>query len=122
MKMRFQLSDKRSKKQNLKLLKHNTSFNILQQNVSQIFATWINRLCYCLGQLSFITDRESTKNHLPKCFKPGYLDVYLIRKFKQRRRRRLGKRRLKNERVFLLQMSRMADGMYSACLTASQLS
>ena len=28
-------------------------FNILQQKVSQIFATWIDRLYYCLGQLSF---------------------------------------------------------------------
>ena len=26
-------------------------FNILQQEVSQIFATWIDRLYYCLGQL-----------------------------------------------------------------------
>ena len=33
-------------------------FNILQQEVSQIlFATWIDRLYYCLGQLSFKTDR-----------------------------------------------------------------
>ena len=30
------------------------------------------------------------------------------REFKQRRRRRLGKRRLKNELVFLLKISRMA--------------
>ena len=36
-------------------------FNILQQDVSQIFATWIDRLCYCLGQLSFKTDCESSK-------------------------------------------------------------
>ena len=35
-------------------------FNILQQDVSQIFATCIDRLSYCLGQLSFKTDREST--------------------------------------------------------------
>ena len=27
--------------------------NITQPEVSQIFATWIDRLCYCLGQLSF---------------------------------------------------------------------
>ena len=45
---------------------------ILQQEVSQIFATWIDRLYYCLGQLSFKTDRESTKKN---CFKPDYEDV-----------------------------------------------
>ena len=54
------------------------TFNILQQEVSQVFATWIDRLYYCLGQLSFKTDRESTKKNLPKCFKPDYEDVYLI--------------------------------------------
>ena len=53
-------------------------FNILQQEVSQIFATWIDRLYYCLGQLSFETDGESTKKHLPKCFKPDNEDVYHI--------------------------------------------
>ena len=53
-------------------------FNILQQAVSQIFATWIDRLYNCLGQLSFKTDRESTKKNLPKCFKPDYEDVHLI--------------------------------------------
>ena len=36
-------------------------FIILQQEVSQIFANWIDRLYYCLGQLSFKTDRESIK-------------------------------------------------------------
>lgn len=36
-------------------------FKISQQEVSQIFATWIDRLC-CLGNLSFITDHESKKN------------------------------------------------------------
>ena len=46
-------------------------FNILQQKVSQVFATWIDRLYYCLGQLGFKTDSESTKKNLPKCFKPG---------------------------------------------------
>ena len=39
-------------------------FKILQQEVSQTFATWIDRLYYCLGQLSFKTDREC-----PKAFK-----------------------------------------------------
>ena len=53
-------------------------FNILHQEVSQVFATCIDRLYYCLGQLSFKTDRESTKKNLPKCFKPDYEDVYLI--------------------------------------------
>ena len=53
-------------------------FNILQQEVSQIFATWIDRLYYCLGQLSFKTDRESTKKNLAKCFRRDYEDVYLI--------------------------------------------
>lgn len=52
--------------------------NITQPEVSQIFATWIDRLCYCLGQLSFLTDRETMKENLPKCFKPDYEDVYLI--------------------------------------------
>lgn len=47
----------------------------VQQEVSQIFATWMDRLFYCLGQLSFIADRES---NLPKCFKPDYEDVCLI--------------------------------------------
>ena len=49
--------------------------NILKRGVPQIFATWIDRLCYCLGHLSFITDCESIKKHLPKCFKPEYEDV-----------------------------------------------
>lgn len=54
--------------------------NILQQRVPQIFVTWIDRLCYCLGQLSFITDCESMeKKHLPKCFKPEYEDVLFDR-------------------------------------------
>ena len=38
--------------------------NILQQGVPQIFATWIDRLCYCLGQLSFITDCESMEKNI----------------------------------------------------------
>ena len=33
-------------------------FNILQQKVSQVFATWIDRLYYCLRQLGFKTDCE----------------------------------------------------------------
>ena len=54
-------------------------FNILQQEVSQVFATWIDRLYCCLGQLSFKTDRESTKKkNLSNCFKPDHEDVYLI--------------------------------------------
>ena len=36
------------------------------------------------------------------------------REFKKRRRRRLGKRRLKNELVFLLQISRMAGCIQTA--------
>ena len=53
-------------------------FNIAQQEVSEIFATWIDRMSDCLGQLSFTTERETTKRNLPKCFKPDYEDVYLI--------------------------------------------
>ncbi len=36
-------------------------FNIAQQEVSEIFATWIDRMSDCLGQLSFSTDRETLK-------------------------------------------------------------
>jgi len=43
-------------------------FNIAQQEVSEIFATWIDRMCDCLGQLSFTTEREIMKRNLPKCF------------------------------------------------------
>ena len=41
-------------------------FNILQQEVSQIFATWIDCLYYryCLGQLSLKTDLESMKKKI----------------------------------------------------------
>ena len=53
-------------------------FNILQQEVSQVFATWIDRLYCCLGQPNFKTDRESARKNLPKCFKPDYEDIYLI--------------------------------------------
>lgn len=53
-------------------------FNIAQQEVSEIFATWIDRMSDCLGQLSFTTEREAIKRNLPKCFKPDYKDVYLI--------------------------------------------
>ena len=53
-------------------------FNIAQQEVSEIFATWIDRLSDYLGQLSFTTERETMKRNLPKCFKPDYEDVYLI--------------------------------------------
>ena len=48
--------------------RHNTT----QPEVSQIFVTWIDRLCYCLGQLSFLTDHETMKENLPKCFEPDY--------------------------------------------------
>ena len=54
------------------------SFNIEQQEVSEIFAAWIDRMSDCLGQLSFTTERETIKGNLPKCFKPDYEDVYLI--------------------------------------------
>ena len=53
-------------------------FNIAQQEVSEIFATWIDRMSDCLGQLSSTTERETMKRNLPKCFKPDYEDVYLI--------------------------------------------
>ena len=53
-------------------------FNIAQQEVSEIFATWIDRMSDCLGQLSFTTEWETMKQNLPKCFKPDYEDVYLI--------------------------------------------
>ena len=52
--------------------------NIAQQEVSEIFATWIDRMSDCLGQLNFTTERETMKRNLPKCFKPDYEDVYLI--------------------------------------------
>ena len=52
--------------------------NITQPKVSQIFTTWIDRLCYRLGQLSNLTDRETMKENLPTCFKPDYEDVYVI--------------------------------------------
>ena len=53
-------------------------FNIAQQEVSEIFATWIDRMSDCLEQLSFTAERETMKRNLPKCFKPDYEDVYLI--------------------------------------------
>ena len=34
-------------------------FNIAQQEVSEIFATWIDRMSDCLGQLSFTTEQET---------------------------------------------------------------
>jgi len=52
-------------------------FNIVQQ-VSETFATWIDRMSDCLGKLSFTTEWEKIKINLPKCFKPDYEDVYLI--------------------------------------------
>ena len=42
------------------------------------------------------------------------VSVAFIRELKQRRRRRLGKHRLKNEFIFLLQISRMAGCIQSA--------
>lgn len=53
-------------------------FNITQQEVSEIFSTWVDWMFDCLGQLSFSTDRESIKRRLSECFKPDYEDVYLI--------------------------------------------
>jgi len=53
-------------------------FNIAQQEVSEIFATRIDRMSDCLGQLSFTAERETIKRNLPKCFKPDYEEVYLI--------------------------------------------
>ena len=40
-------------------------FNIAQQEVSEIFATWIDRMSDCLGQLSFTSERENIKRNLP---------------------------------------------------------
>ena len=53
-------------------------FNVTQQEVSEIFSTWVDWMFDCLGQLSFSTDRESIKRRLSECFKPDYEDVYLI--------------------------------------------
>ena len=53
-------------------------FNISQQEVSEIFATWIDCMSDCLEQLSFTTEREIMKRKLFKCFKPDYEDIYLI--------------------------------------------
>lgn len=53
-------------------------FNVTQQEVSEFFSTWVDWMFDCLGQLSFSTDRESTKRSLLECFKPDYEDVYLI--------------------------------------------
>ena len=53
-------------------------FNIAQQEVSEMFATWIDRMSDCLGQLSFTTEWETIKRILPKCFKPDYEGIYLI--------------------------------------------
>lgn len=53
-------------------------FNVTQQEVSEIFSTWVDWMFDCLGQLSFSTDRESIKRRLLECFKPDYEDVYLI--------------------------------------------
>ena len=44
-------------------------FNIAQQEVSDIFATWIDPMSDCLGQLGFTTERDTMKRNLPKCFK-----------------------------------------------------
>ena len=53
-------------------------FNIDQTEVSKIFSTWVDRMHDCLGQLSFLTDRDTMKKFLPNCFKPEHEDVYLI--------------------------------------------
>ena len=42
-------------------------FNIDQTEVSKIFSTWVDRMHDCLGQLSFLTDRETMKKFLPNC-------------------------------------------------------
>ena len=46
--------------------------------VSKIFSTWVDRMHDCLGQLSFLTDRDTIKTFLPNCFKPEHEDFYLI--------------------------------------------
>ena len=53
-------------------------FFISQQEVSEIFSTWIDRMSDFLGKLCFATDRETMRKNLPRCFKPDYEDVYLI--------------------------------------------
>ena len=53
-------------------------FNTDQTEVSKIFSTWVDRMYDCLGQLSFVTDRDTIKKFLPSCFKPEHEDVYLI--------------------------------------------
>ena len=53
-------------------------FNSDQTEVSTIFPTWIDRMHDFLGQLSFLTDRDTMKKFLPNCFKPEHEDVYLI--------------------------------------------
>ena len=53
-------------------------FNTDQTEVSKIFSTWVDRMHDCLGQLSFLTDRDTMKRFLPSCFKPEHEDVYLI--------------------------------------------
>ena len=53
-------------------------FCISQQEVSEIFSTWIDRMSDFLGQLCFVTDRETMRKNLPRCFRPNYEDVYLI--------------------------------------------
>lgn len=51
-------------------------FNTSQQEESEIFATWTDRMSDCLGQLSFTTEWETIRRNLPKYFKPDYEDVY----------------------------------------------
>ena len=54
-------------------------FCISQQEVSEIFSTWIDRMSDFLGQLCFVTDRETMRKNLPRCFRPNYEDVYLLK-------------------------------------------
>ena len=53
-------------------------FNISQQEGSENFSTWIDRISDFLGQLWLTTNWEMMRRNLPRCFKPDYEDVYLI--------------------------------------------
>lgn len=53
-------------------------FNISTTEVSEIFSTWVDRMADCLGQITFLTDRETMKVALPGCFRPDYENVYFI--------------------------------------------
>lgn len=53
-------------------------FDISVSEVSITFSTWVDRMADCLGQITFITDRETIKTNLPNCLKPDYENVYFI--------------------------------------------